>query len=724
MSVGILRGDYKVVRNSNDDMVKAVEREFDEDVTFFTQETDRMYDAWGAYIAIDGSSWEREKLQALRERNATALSFNLLGSKVDTLAGSIVSDMPDSDWVPAEGERSSVTEAIRPSYYQDKELTNWDAALIEVIRDGLVHIGWARLGETKKYNPRGNISLTRVVPGMFIPARNWKSGDDRDLMRGTMVGYYTAEGLAHKYEAKGDDIRRAMEDAKRNAAPMPQNAAMLRQRYARQVGDEYMVIESHWVELLRKKRLVAQRMNTNTWIPFPLEIGDDQQLCLMFAQENQLDMSSAIVEDYEDMIHHVSTVCPGLSTTLLLENEKSRIQPKGMPFYHFSVADYNGMHKGVVGDIMALQRTVDQRLTYEHEAMAKANGGATFWNKSLFADDAEWQAFVQNKNKLGAAIKADLDGVQKIKERIDPEFNMQNVHQNLATMIRELLPMVSRVSDSMSAVSDTSTSGILFERQYQINRIGNLLMDKGVKQLVNNIGEGYFYQWQLTYGDDEPRQIPSRDGKRGVTLNERVLIGLDEAGNFVWGIANNPRYAPRCRVLVTESARAGTQQIYRRHLLSDMLGILMKSPEANMAQIQAMFKEFVSTADFGEKMKAAVETAAQLDAMRVQMQVITDLAAMNAKTKESGAMALQFDIQARQLLQQLQMTIMQQAMGGGAPMQPQAGPAKSGIPVDIVTPENEVRDVPIRQNVQTDVQVGTLPAPPNRQSADMTAGPQ
>ena len=93
-----------------------------------------------------------------------------------------------------------------------------------------------------------------------------------------------------------------------------------------------------------------------------------------------------------------------------------------------------------------------------------------------------------------------------------------------------------------------------------MNKIATLVYDEAVKQLMNNIGEAYFLQWQITYGDVE-RTINLMGGKESVTLNEQ----LDTEGS----VRNYVPYTPRCQVIVKENPNSPTKRTLDRQLASE-----------------------------------------------------------------------------------------------------------------------------------------------------------
>jgi hypothetical protein len=284
----IMRADYRSLRSSDAEKSIQIMREFKDNARAMSNDLERGYEAWDAYLGVNGMQWTAKKRKTLKEEDRHPWQFDVISPKIDTLAGSIIAEMPDMDWVPVEGERSSVTEAIRETYFSDKELFNFDNVILEAIRHGCIHNGWVQLGESTKYNPAGNISLTNCRPGFFIPSAYWKTDDDRDLKEGYKVAFMTADGMAYKYRAKSDQIKRAVEERKLHGkGQIPTDADEAQKRYESWVGDEYRVIEYHWLEDIRTMRLIGCKNNTNIWIPFPAT--KDRQQLEKFAAINDVD---------------------------------------------------------------------------------------------------------------------------------------------------------------------------------------------------------------------------------------------------------------------------------------------------------------------------------------------------------------------------------------------------------------------------------------------------
>ena len=681
----MMKADYKVVKSSDNDKVTQIDRDCETATQAQKDDFDRAYESWDAYFAMNGGQWTKKKLAQIKEQDRHPWTFDIIGPKTDTLAGSIIAELPDIAYLPVEGQKTSGSDAVTESYYSDKELANSEDHLSKIIRDGLVHIGWGQITESKKYG-KPVIGLERVLPGRLIPSAYWLTDNDRDMKEAFKIGYYLPEAIAHKWDKKYDSIMRAIYDLKKSGrGTVPTNAEEMRRRFDNQVGDEYKVIEYHWLEMLNTKRLIGMRVDPKTmrpsWIPFPIE--KDRNQLEKFAAANMIDWETVYEDDYEDMIHRVTTICPDLDPTLILEDGKSKIQCKGLPFFHFTVCRYGGKNKGIVASLLDAQRTINERESLVTELIAKANGGADLVDEGMFSDPKTKESFAKNKNKPGHTEFVDfsaLKGGNPIYPTAVNQYPSQVLDQ-INRMYQQVIPMVSRVSDSMSAITDAGKSGVLFEKEYQVNRIGNMLMDKAVKQLMNNFGEAYFYQWQITYAD-EPREVMSRSGKK-IVLNE--LVALPD-GNGV-GTRNAVAYTPRCRVIVSENKNSATYQLRYRSIWSEVLQNI--NPEISPEQWMFAFTKFMETLEMDDKAKGELEALNQMSMTKVKMRFIADISGLTATAKQNQVTA----VQAEKMLQQI-MGAMQQpqpAPGGEQPQEQITGPEEQITPVG---PEAPSPDMP------------------------------
>jgi hypothetical protein len=629
--------------------------------------------AWDVYKAIDGSQYTPEKRKVFQEEDRHPWQFDFASAKVDTLAGTIVSELPDPEWSPVNGQKNTVTEAIRECYYIDKELFNFPFVMLQTIRDGCVHGGWCEIGESKKYHPAGNVSLTHIRSGYLIPDPYWLSYDDREMMRAKKIGYFSAESMKRIWKKKSEQIDKAIWEFKKGLRKqIPENPEEKQRLLEGNVGDEWKVVESHYIDIVQKTRLIGMQTGANTltsqlvWIPFPAT--DDRDYLESFAKANDIDWESVQEVPFEERIHKVETFTE-LADDILLEDGKSRVQCNGLPFFHYSTNRVDGHDKGVAETIADLQMMFNERMSHVHELIAKASGGAEIWNEDIFRDAKQKQRFAKMKNKPGHTEFAALDDVKNIKEDVGHIDVNPAIFQQVSVIYNEMLPLISRVSDSMSAIGASEDTGVLFEKKYQMNRIANVMFDKFAKQFVNNIGEGYFYQWQNTYADVE-REIKTRRGESKVLNQKATRNGMPV-------IVNSVANAPRCRVIVNENTQSSTFQMRQRTLIRD---IIKSIPPDDYLRMDAVLGSYFDSIDLPEKDKAMMEMVTEMNSMKAKMRFMTELSTMKANMANSEMMVAQTE----NMMKQMQAPQPQQQQ-----VPEQFTPEQQATPVQPQTPQQQ-----------------------------------
>ncbi len=686
MNVGI-----KTLSSNTDDVIM-IENEFREALIAHTSDMNLMYEAWDAYTGFDNGVWDKKKLLQTKDQNRVVRSFDIIAPKVDILAGAIVSELPDIDWQPVEGQKTSATEAIKDSWLSDKELTNSEYEMMLTIRDGLVHIGWCQLVESNKYG-KPTIGVQRILPGFFVPSGYWVQESDRHLEIGYKIGYLTPLDMKSKYKAKNGEIEEAIRRMqKRGRDALPSNAYEQRRRFVGQIADHYKVIEKHYVEHVETTRLIGAKVETEPatgeltglvrWVPFPLT--QNRGVLEHFAAINNIDWETVEETPYSDTIHKVKTVVPDFDRSIMLEDAKSKIQTKGLPFYHFTVSRYNGRNKGIVAAMLDPVRTMNERESMVTELISKANGGARIIDEAIFKGPDDKEDFRANANNPSYNHFADLSQ----SNRADPVIHV-NSNQYPSQVIDQIkriqdnvIPVVSRVSDSLSAVSEPGKAGILFEKEIQVNQIGNLLMNKGVKQMLDSIGEGYFFQWQIAYAGIE-REITAKGGKQ-VMLNERFRD--PSTGKEM--IRNAVGYVPRCRALVTESPNSATYQMKYRLIYSEMLKNI--NAETQPDQWNYIFNNLVKTLGLPDKETADLEAMNRKVEVKGMMSYVQQIMTIHAGTKMASVEAANADLQLQAIMQQLQASGVSQQ-----PAMPAVPEQLTDATEEVTMPAGPVEDAPV-----------------------------
>ena len=663
--MNIMKSSYAVIKSSDYERVKTIYNERNASKRAMQDDYDRGFNMWKIYMGFYGEQWPETKLALLTADKRYPYQFNIVRPKIDTMAGVLITDLPDPDWVPVEGQPTTGTEAIKDTFYTDKETTNWRPNLIQLIQAALVHDGWIEMIEDTKHHPLGNIGLVYQRSGSFVPSSYWKSNSDRDLQKGWKSRYFNAEQLAFKYEKSSSAIKAAIEDIRLHGSeelPSMEQAARDRRNFSGNVGNEHEVIEEMWLETVKTERLYGRKAGELITIPFPVTIKEAGPEFEQFVAINEIEIDTIKPMPYQDIVCHKTAIVPSLDPTIILYDKKTRVQVKGLPMYHLTTRRHEGRNMGLVETVKDLQTVFNERMSLDNEILAKVNGGMTIWNSELTKDPKVKKRINQNHNRPGHNEHLPIDDVKQVSHKVEPPAYPSHLMSQIDLLHKELLPVIIGVSDAWSAESRSGQSGILFEREIQMNKIGTLLQDEGVKQLMNNIGEGYLYQWPITYGDSE-REIKSKDGKNKVVLNQKMEDG---------SIKNSVAHTPRTRVVVTEKTNTPTKNSATRQMVTEFRATI--NPEMSPITYQNSNKMFFKTLEsLPDEEKEEYLADIELEKASAKTQVV---AAIANNTAATSAAVVQ-DKQAQGAIGQM----------GGAP--PQGQPQEQ-----VTSPEEQINQAP------------------------------
>jgi hypothetical protein len=640
----------------------------------------RGFEIWDAYFAVNGRQWSESKRNDLKANDRHPWQFDVLGPKLETLAGSLAAELPDIDWIPVEGEQTQSVEAVRERYYADKEFFNFHDALLLTIRDGCVHSGWCQLKQSRRYSETGNISLERCRPGYIIPDPYWVTDNDRDLECIFKIGYYTPEQIKRLFPKRSKEIedaikRRKDEGYRYNAEITLETRDEQQRQFQSEVGDQFRVIEKFYLKETNSERLVGARHDPMTgqmhMVPFP--VTNENAKLQKFAEDNQIDWNDVSPVEYRERRQFIKTVTD-LDPELLLEDGETIEQVNGLSFYHFTCQRYNGHDKGVAESILDAQRVINEKESYLLEYMAKAGGGSEIWNEDLFRNQEAKKRFIKNKNKFGHIEFADLDGVKNVKVDVSPAQVPGAVFSEIQRMYNETLPLVSRVSDAMSAIGASEDTGVLYERKYQVNRIANVMYDKYIKTLMNNIGEGYYYQFQITYGDIQ-MDIPKRLGG-SITINKKEVVGNQMM------IVNDVSSLPRSKVIVTESK---SNPVYQLRKKAEVADIIKSIPQNDMLRMQLALNLYFDNMSMSDEARAQTEMVNQLSMQKALLASMAEMSGYQTQIKNNQVMNEQMNMALAQMQPQ-------------PPAQP-ASPTMEPVPVQgAAAPEPEAEQMPMENS--------------------------
>ena len=641
---------HSQLKSSSLETVTDVSQLYDKWINSIVGHRAREYRNWRAYSGVDAGQWTEEDIENLKNEGRDPDQFNIIQRRVDVLQGNEMTQIWDFDWVPVEGQRSSGTEAIKETYYCDKELMNFDTAIEQTIKDGLIYRGTIEMNISKKYNPAGNINLERLTPGYYFWDPYWMTDDDNDCEQFIKVGYFNAKQIKRIWNKTGSRVRIEVNNLEQSNGDYEVKDFDLMSDVTRETKGHLMrVIEKSYLEHEKKERLYGWTYNQDGFghiVPFPET--EEKEYIQKFAEANDIQIEDTFIAPHERRILKTITVCPQLiEEGLLVDDKRHEVQVNRLNRFHFSYNRAYGVDKGIVDDLYDLQKNINRREAKETDIIETSTGGGKLINENIFKTPAQKARFMEQSNDPSYREFIDGDelekGVSAIIDLHSPQ--MPGAGLDLGRMY-QLADTLSPVTTAQTGTQESAaTSGVLFERQLAVSRIGQLPLDKRIKKMMNDIGEAYFYQWQITY-DGVPREFSTRDGEHSVFLNE---IMYDSTGRK--GTRNQPSYTPRSRVIVTESPKSETWQMRKRFFYADLLKFI---PQNYQSQISFIIGIIIKTLDVSDKEKSEFESLMKMQQFKDMMSSVTELANMQAGTDQAKLTSMQAQMMMQQMMQQMQ----------------------------------------------------------------------
>ena len=369
----VIISDRKRRMSSDYEMVNKVHNEWLRNFEAGAAKRARAERNWRAHSGLEGGAWSDKDKDQLTREDRVAQIFNICGPKVNTLAGSLVSEVFDYDWHPIDGVRSKCTESIKDTYFVDKEMFDYDSQIRLWARDACVQAGEIKQEVTRRTNGLPYIRLTHKNPAFITRDEHWISQDDRDCESLWEVYHLSADALHRLYKAKGPIVLNALETERKQGGDWEEIPRFFSQIERETKGNLYRVIEHHWLDHINTTRLVGRVRESSTRMPFP--ITEDKKRLEMFIAAHNIDPYTLKETPYFDKIHMLTTVCPSLVSDSLLANGKSENQCGArLPYFHLACERVNGQDLGVVDKLIHIQQTVDKREMKLTDLIATSQG--------------------------------------------------------------------------------------------------------------------------------------------------------------------------------------------------------------------------------------------------------------------------------------------------------------------------------------------------------------
>lgn len=657
---------YHVLRSSNADFVTQVDRMHDDWLKSQRKPLARMWENFGMYMPVDGSSWDDDAYAKLLSEGRHPVSIDIASGKINTLAGSILSEKWDFDYKPVAGDATTITRGIKNWYYADKEQFNYTESERRCLIQGLVHSGCEEMGIDYDLRRMGAISFYTTQPGAVLKDPTWQSDRHRDWKRALKRGYFTGQEIVDKWETDDPFVREAAREDKSGGEVYGDvNNVDVFMNSPKTWGSKNLVLEYRWLERKKTTRLWGRvgQPPFDDWIVLPEMAKSREQVEMLMRAYGITDYNDLKeLPDYTERLK-VGICCPILSRTGIFYEGDHDVQCGSIGFFWFSACQMMGVDKGIMDAMKDVQRTLNYRESKKDDIIANlAANPLAIDTDRLDTNVNSFEDVKRNVTRPGfmAGVRGDPRNVIMPIQHGDVPAAIIN---DIAAFI-DLFDRVTPVTPALQGTAQRDESGVAYEMRHAVTKLGTLVLYQNWQQHLENKAEAWYNQAPVTYRNLY-REIKDHETGETLKFNNPDFVG----GQKVY--RNDITMLPRSQVIVTLRKDSPTESMAVRGMLYDVTKILSAHPELFKNEIRVLVNQIINTIEMEPEEKGKLDMLGKMQEMADVLEIMTKIEGLKATSMQAQVM----QAQASTMLQQ-----MSAQMGIGGPAQPTQGVAEAITP--------------------------------------------
>lgn len=559
-------------------------------------ERQREAENWKFVSGVNYGQWPASALELLMQEGRPPTQFNFVQGKVLTLAGSFLQNPLETKYEADIGAPEWASDVMNKLLMYNKDTTDWAYAKSQFMLAMLTYRGVLELYKDYSRSPLGDLGLRYVNPFSISFDYRWKTGNVDDCKRVYVAQFMDAEEIVQKFKKKSPEIREAynrlkqlIDDPNDNTEEIDKIADRSPEFYDA-IGCQYLVLQVLELKKIAKDRLFDIR--TQEFLPY---MAPEAAQALMALGDNARYLR-VLPDECTEL--HVTTVCPALDKSLILEDGLHPLQIGGYPYIVASALNLHGEAQGVVDIMKDPQMTINKReSTMTHWQSTAANGVETV-EEDAFSSDEEFERYKLYKNKPGETFKvasgANKEEKIKIRDRgTPPNDQVESVNRAIGHMDRMWAPPAVQALEGKSG-----ESARLFEEKKEQALVALEFMNKTLANVDKQLGEKAFMANRLIYSG-VARKL--KIGNEVLHLNWPGIEGLT---------TNDVSMIPRMSVRITQSQSGVSIKRERLNLYSQygqvvttpimkavlelmMIDVVPNLPEQDKEEIKAVQMEYI-----------------------------------------------------------------------------------------------------------------------------------
>jgi len=514
-------------------------------------ERSREMQNWGIFGGVNHAQWDPDQLAMLIEERRAPHQINFTQQKVNSLLGNILQNELETEYVPADGQPSDETLTINGLFLTDKDRTQWAKHKRLFKRAGLVYRGTGEMYIDYKADPQGAVGFRFINNNRVMFDPDWRTDNINDNKHIIQWAWMDPEEIKLVYNKSTQEIENAIKIWRQSVATRQQDLLNGGEELAEPfmnfpefvdiLNNRYLVIQTQRLDRISVDRLFD--MEKQTFLP---EMSPENMQVMMRLRGKAL----KVLRDKVGIVR-VTTVAPGLSLNLKLEDSDHPVQIGRYPYFTWSYMNINGQPQGVVDSLKDLQQIYNKRESNFTHWQTTANNGSEFVEENFFANATEKDRYIDEKNIPGGTYTVSDGSLSRQGSGISTRPR-EAVPNDLHTSADRALNMVSEVTPVVPALQGgegkSGESGKLFSQKRAQALVSIEPMMRSLEDFEHEFGEAYLLLAKNLYSGS-PRKVFNPETKQDMLLNIPTNAGQ---------IMNNMRNLRRHNVRINKSKRGVT----------------------------------------------------------------------------------------------------------------------------------------------------------------------
>lgn len=581
----------------------------------------------GLYTGFGKSQWSTEAKNTLLSRGNIVPQINLTRGKIDRLAGSIIKNFFDIQFVPVSSAETPLTRLLNDIFVTESNMFDYDNSYLKCVVDGLIHCGVEQMKLSTRYNALGDIEFERIMPGRVLLDPHWTSDDSWDLENVWKVAYLTPQQVINTYNHRNREIKDLVSHLHKAGYEYYDDQENPSSKFYAQnpmYNQLYRVVEHHFLETTVKDvQFVRLKDDTKVQLPEGNTMDGVDYL-------EKMGLSDKVKNDFKRRVHFkeykVEALCPELDRIKFLDRGKSDIQIGRLPFFPLSALRYGGHNAGMVSMVEDVQKLLNSREAKSDDLIASSADGSYLFDPMLFGND---------KGKIAEAMKAMHIPGAKIpvengmlasgrnmieplqRQPYPPEFQYEITR--MEGYFDKLTGQTATLDGQKESAHDT---GVLFSKRAAQAEMALALLTKNLENHQRDKFESWFLYAKHVFSGPVRVFSKTNDDKtrEDIQINVRTY---NEDGKVV--IHNDFSGMKRHNVIVSQSRNGLTNKELDRTRSLELLNVVTDPIKRIILEQQAL-----ETLDDSAKQKAELRRYNDLSLARAVKQFEADIVQLDA----------------------------------------------------------------------------------------------